>query len=161
MPAAVMPGPLAGWGPRFGAWFLDLVISVGPVFLIWGAVSAPTARETTEFNELTGRVEETTEWPAWVYLVWLVLAVVPVLYYVLFHGRTGRTPGKRVAGIRVIDASGKPIGYGQAFLRWLMQFVFWFACFITGILDSLWPLWDDKKQAWHDKVANTVVVRPD
>ena len=26
------------------------------------------------------------------------------------------------------------------------------------ILDNLWPLWDTKHQAWHDKVAASVVV---
>jgi uncharacterized RDD family membrane protein YckC len=26
------------------------------------------------------------------------------------------------------------------------------------MLDSLWPLWDDEKQAIHDKVAATNVV---
>jgi uncharacterized RDD family membrane protein YckC len=27
------------------------------------------------------------------------------------------------------------------------------------VLNLLWPLWDDKKQALHDKVAKTNVVR--
>jgi hypothetical protein len=27
------------------------------------------------------------------------------------------------------------------------------------LLDDLWPLWDDKKQAIHDKLAKTNVVR--
>jgi uncharacterized RDD family membrane protein YckC len=30
---------------------------------------------------------------------------------------------------------------------------------IPLILDYLWPLWDAKHQAWHDKVAASVVVR--
>ncbi len=29
----------------------------------------------------------------------------------------------------------------------------------TSLLDYLWPLWDDKKQAIHDKLAKTNVVR--
>ena len=29
----------------------------------------------------------------------------------------------------------------------------------TASLDYLWPLWDDKKQAIHDKIAKTNVVR--
>jgi uncharacterized RDD family membrane protein YckC len=28
-----------------------------------------------------------------------------------------------------------------------------------ALLNDLWPLWDDKKQALHDKVAKTNVVR--
>jgi uncharacterized RDD family membrane protein YckC len=27
-----------------------------------------------------------------------------------------------------------------------------------SLLDGLWPLWDDKRQALHDKVAKTQVV---
>jgi uncharacterized RDD family membrane protein YckC len=27
------------------------------------------------------------------------------------------------------------------------------------LLDKLWPLWDEKRQALHDKVARTNVVR--
>ena len=30
---------------------------------------------------------------------------------------------------------------------------------IYSLLDYLWPLWDDKKQAIHDKIAKTNVVR--
>jgi hypothetical protein len=32
---------------------------------------------------------------------------------------------------------------------------------LTVLLDDLWPLWDSKNQALHDKVAGTNVVRPD
>src|SRR6476659_2826124 len=32
------------------------------------------------------------------------------------------------------------------------------AYFIVFLLDGLWPLWDDKRQALHDKVARTQVV---
>ena len=30
---------------------------------------------------------------------------------------------------------------------------------IFSLLDALWPLWDDKRQAIHDKVAKTNVIR--
>ena len=30
---------------------------------------------------------------------------------------------------------------------------------VFSLLDVLWPLWDDKNQAIHDKVAKTNVVR--
>jgi uncharacterized RDD family membrane protein YckC len=29
---------------------------------------------------------------------------------------------------------------------------------LLGLLNGLWPLWDDKKQGLHDKVAATNVV---
>jgi uncharacterized RDD family membrane protein YckC len=37
----------------------------------------------------------------------------------------------------------------------LVGFVAW----VFSILDDLWPLWDGKRQALHDKAARTNVVR--
>ena len=30
--------------------------------------------------------------------------------------------------------------------------------YVPWLLDGLWPLWDDRNQALHDKVANTFVI---
>jgi uncharacterized RDD family membrane protein YckC len=72
------------------------------------------------------------------------------------QGRTGQSVGKSALHIRLIDSrSGETIGAGRAFLREILSGIFNNACF----LDSLWPLWDEQKQTWHDKVSNTYVVR--
>ena len=45
-------------------------------------------------------------------------------------------------------------------LRCLVPLAGQFVPFLS-LLDGLWPLWDDKRQALHDKVAGTnVVVSP-
>ena len=31
--------------------------------------------------------------------------------------------------------------------------------FFVTFLGFLWALWDKKNQAWHDKIAGTVVIR--
>lgn len=67
----------------------------------------------------------------------------------------GRTPGKRVFGIRVISLTGKPIGWWAAFER----FGGYAAGFATGLLGFLQIFWDDNRQAIHDKIAVTVVIR--
>ena len=80
------------------------------------------------------------------------------------------TPGKLVTGLRVRrrEVPG-PMPLGTVLLRWLGQFgivglsgLVPFVGSVGGIysiLDHLWPLWDDKKQAIHDKIAKTNVVR--
>jgi uncharacterized RDD family membrane protein YckC len=78
------------------------------------------------------------------------------LYYWLFTGLRGQTPGKIAVGIRVINARGAPPGLGIAALREipgkiLSSFVF--------CLGYFWIGWDGKKQGWHDKIAGTYVVR--
>ena len=69
-------------------------------------------------------------------------------------GRTGQSLGKRVTKIRLIgEQSDAPIGPTNAFLRDLVHI-------LDGIayVGYLWPLWDDKKQTFADKIMNTVVV---
>jgi len=67
----------------------------------------------------------------------------------------GRTPGKRILRIRVIRLDGKPIGWWAAFER----FGGYAAGLVTGLLGFLQIYWDRNRQAIHDKISETVVVR--
>jgi uncharacterized RDD family membrane protein YckC len=81
--------------------------------------------------------------------------LVGIAYYTYFHGNTGQTPGDAALSIRVVDKeTGTPIGYGRAFVRWLVSIV----SGIVLLIGYLWMLWDSEKQTWHDKAANSVVV---
>ena len=76
-------------------------------------------------------------------------------YFTWFHGIGGRTPGKILLGLRVIQASGDPMTPGVAFLRWV-------GYLISGpvfCLGFLWIAFDGRKQGWHDKIAATLVIR--
>jgi uncharacterized RDD family membrane protein YckC len=84
--------------------------------------------------------------------------IVSAAYFTYFHGRTGQTPGNAVLGIRVVDVRdnpGQPIGYGRAFVRWLVSIV----SAIVIFLGYLWMLWDPQKQTWHDKAAGSVPIK--
>jgi uncharacterized RDD family membrane protein YckC len=81
--------------------------------------------------------------------------LISVVYFTYFHGSTGQTPGDAALSIRVVDKDGGgSIGYGRAFVRWLVSIV----SGIVILLGYLWMLWDSEKQTWHDKAANAVVV---
>jgi hypothetical protein len=67
----------------------------------------------------------------------------------------GRTPGKRLLRTRVIRLDGERIGWWTAFER----FGGYAAGFATGLLGFFQILWDPNRQAVHDKIAATVVVR--
>ena len=80
------------------------------------------------------------------------------------------TPGKLLLGLRVrLRERPGPMPLPTVLLRWVGQFgvgrrlgLIPFVGTIGSIyslLDYLWPLWDDKKQAIHDKIAKTNVVR--
>jgi uncharacterized RDD family membrane protein YckC len=89
--------------------------------------------------------------------VLLAGALVVILLYLRALARTGQTWGRRIVGIRVVNAeTGAPPGWGKAIGRQL------FAMIISSYvlyLGYLWMLWDSQNQTWHDKVAGTLVVR--
>jgi uncharacterized RDD family membrane protein YckC len=79
--------------------------------------------------------------------------------------KNGMSLGKQVIGLRIVREDGSPMTVGTAILRefviktLVIGFVGWFLIGIPVLLDYLWPLWDDRNQALHDKMASTFVVK--
>ena len=67
----------------------------------------------------------------------------------------GQTIGKRVMGIRVLRLDGEPITWWVAFER----AGGYAAGFATGLLGFAQVYWDANRQAIHDRIVGTVVVR--
>jgi hypothetical protein len=67
----------------------------------------------------------------------------------------GQTLGKRMLGIRVVRLDGRRINWWVAFER----AGGYAAGFATGLLGFAQILWDANRQAIHDRIAGTVVVR--
>ena len=86
----------------------------------------------------------------------LVSFLVPWLYLWLFTGIKGQTLGKMAVGIKVVDQQGNIPGLGPAALREVLGKVISGIAFCIGFL---WIIWDKQKQGWHDKIANTYVIR--
>lgn len=62
-----------------------------------------------------------------------------------------------VISSKIVDArTGAKISVGQAIVRYLGYLV---ALLALG-LGIFWVAFDRRKQGWHDKLARTVVVRP-
>lgn len=104
----------------------------------------------------------------WLLPALVISLVISFLYEYFFVTRSGATPGKKAVGIsiRLRDVPGPPPGeavakrfgvYNGLSLLGLLPLVGTLFSFLA-LLNDLWPLWDDKKQAWHDKVAGTNVV---
>ena len=85
-------------------------------------------------------------------------------------GPDGQTVGKRALRIRTVSAdTGDPIAIERGFQRALLPLAFgvvgllgpgtFFLGFLGSLLDDLWPLWDPQRQALHDKVAGSIVVK--
>ena len=78
------------------------------------------------------------------------------LYFaILMPWMKGQTPGKRALGVRVVRLDGQPVTWWHAFER----AGGYAAGVATGTLGFLQVYWDANRQAIHDKVAGTVVIR--
>ncbi|GAA0284581.1 hypothetical protein GCM10010302_23430 [Streptomyces polychromogenes] len=77
-----------------------------------------------------------------------------VFYEALPTARWGRTPGKKLCGVRVLaTATLRPPGFGAALLRWLV-----FAS--LGLPGTLWSLADrPRRRGLHDRAARTYAAR--
>jgi hypothetical protein len=78
------------------------------------------------------------------------------VYFTLFTvWWRGRTPGKRIVGERVVKLNGEPMTWWDSFNR----FGGYAAGIATGTLGFLELIWDANRQAAHDKMVGTVVLR--
>jgi uncharacterized RDD family membrane protein YckC len=94
-------------------------------------------------------------------LLWLAIGqCIPILATGVLWAVWGTSPGKRALHLRIVDAdTGEPMTVKQAALRTLGYLL----SFATCGAGFLWVLFNPRKQALHDRIANTVVIddRPD
>ncbi len=90
-------------------------------------------------------------------IIWYIPQLVILLYYYgVYQHNTGQTVGKKVMGIKVVDVvTGQTPTVGKFLLRDILGKI------ISSlvVIGYLWAIWDEKKQAIHDKVAGTVVIK--
>ena len=155
--------PLASWGSRLGAWFIDGLI-----------IGVPTAIFFIVFAGAIGLTGDDNDTGFWVLVGSAILSVIIFAILALIYApatmarkgeHNGQTWGKQMLGIRVIRDSGEPMTFWWAALREvgvkglavgiassIIPLIPWF-------LNFFWPLWDDQNRALHDMAVSTHVVR--
>ena len=141
--------PLAGIGSRFIALLVDsLIWFAGLLVLVVLLVLFPL--NIAAFSEISAE---------WAFAI--ILFIIFLLnwgYFTLFEAFwNGRTPGKRVARIRVIQRSGRSIGLIESMarnlVRYVDQFPFFYAVGVIAIFCTR------QHQRLGDLAAGTLVVR--
>lgn len=86
----------------------------------------------------------------------LISYVLPFILTMLFWSYWAATPGKRLLGLRIVDAkTGGKVSRGRLVGRYFAYLI----SLIPLCIGYLWIGWDKKKQGWHDKIAGTLVVQ--
>jgi len=148
--------PLAGIGSRFLGLAIDTLLQWVLYFVVFllvlGAVLALSSSENAGWH---------FEWIPRSY----VLAIAILLMFCIYWGYfaffeiiwKGQTPGKRVAGLRVIHTSGRPLNAYEAIGRNLLRAIdgFPFPTYGVGIVCMML---NDQHRRLGDYVAGTVVI---
>lgn len=150
----------ASWWSRVGAILLDgligMAVAIVPLIIGFVILGATAESTTDEFGYTTSVDAGNPLGYVFIFLGYALIFAFQIWNTGVRQGKTGQSLGKGILGIQVVRAdSGEFLGTGGGILRWLMASILGGLCF----LDYLWPLWDDKKQTWHDKVVGSVVIR--
>ncbi|MGZ6256793.1 MAG: RDD family protein [Candidatus Limnocylindria bacterium] len=83
--------------------------------------------------------------------------LVGLIYFVGFWAWRGQTVGMMPFNMQVVSVTdGKRIDV----VRGLLRYVGLIISIIPLFLGLIWAAFDSRKQGWHDKIASTVVIRP-
>src|ERR1035437_1120754 len=141
--------PLAGIGSRFVALLID--------YLIWFAGFIALALVSSSFLPgIRAFTKVSEQWAAAIVIFSFFL--LNWGYFTLFEAFwNGRSPGKRIARIRVIQRSGRGIGLFESIarnlIRYVDQFPFFYAVGVIAIFATR------QHQRLGDLAAGTLVVR--
>jgi uncharacterized RDD family membrane protein YckC len=132
----------AGFWQRFGAYFLDGILLYMLTFVLLLVVYGTIYLD-----------DPSAYWgPASLVISYLV----PPFLIVMFWVKKSATPGKMAISATIVDArtGGKP-----STKQFVIRYFAYGLSFLGLGLGYLWIVFDARKQGWHDKLADTVVVR--
>lgn len=143
--------PLAGIGSRFIALLVDYLIWI-PAILLVGKVFSYFMPSITAFSHLS------QQWAVAIYV--FLIFLFNWGYFTLFEAFwNGRTPGKRVARIRVIQRSGRAIGLFESMARNFIRYIDMIPWLVPYAVGTVAIFVTRDHQRLGDLAAGTLVVR--
>ncbi len=169
---------LSSYGRRVGAYLVDGIIKAVLTSLVGIYWTLQLVQDSMDQMRTALERGDTSVVPGvafgsaveqYVLPLTLVSVAVNLVYNAVFLTRVAATPGKLAFGISVrsVHRPG-PVGLGDALRRYALQTVLDIAGIVPALalvssvvtlLDLAWPLGDSRRQALHDKIADTQVVR--
>lgn len=147
-PVAMPNVEYASWGRRAVAYLIDGVL----LYVLGICINLPLSVMT---SAMIGTSSDSSVSAVLSCLSLLVSLGTSAAYYIGMIASSGQTLGKKAMQIRVVAKNGDPVSVGQAVAR----FIGYYISMLMLYIGFLWPLWDDQKQAIHDKIAGTIVIR--
>ena len=90
-----------------------------------------------------------------------LLLVVGWLIWLWFSAKKSQSPAKQLLGMYVLTTDGQPASASRVWIREaLLQWLIFANVFLAAVVDFLFFLFDENAQSLHDKIMETIVVRP-
>ena len=133
----------AGFWLRVGASIIDMILLMIIIAPIITAIYGVSYWDNQKF--IAG---------FWDFIInWIFPAIAVIAFWVYLQA----TPGKMVFKAIIVD---EKTGNSPDIKQWIIRYLGYIPAFLVLGLGIFWVGWDKKKQGWHDKLANTVVIRP-
>ena len=135
---STLPVEYVGFWPRVGASLIDSIATLGLILVLTLFLYGNSSPDASYLSDFT--------------ISWVIPAIAVVVFWIT----RGATPGKMVIDSIIVDAQTLlPPTKWQFVGRYLGYFV----STVPFCLGLIWVAFDPRKQGWHDKMANTVVIR--
>jgi uncharacterized RDD family membrane protein YckC len=156
-PLAARPVAYAGFWLRFVALIIDQLLLYFVVMILLLPFAASVGMGMR--GMATGRPPDLQALLPMIHVMFrlaLLRIIVHWLYYSLLESSAWQgTLGKKALGLEVTDLDGSRISFGRATGRFFAKFISWIILGIGFIMAGF----TEKKQALHDILAGTLVIR--
>lgn len=158
---------LSGWWRRAVAFIIDqaliMVILVPCFTFLMGVIFTSSTQVDAVKDNLNGTI---------LLSIFCFSVVVNMIYYGFSMSRSGerhgQTFGKQLMNIKVIREDEKPLTLTYIYLRQIVVIQLLVNCLLMivsltllPIVNYIYPLYDNKRQAIHDKIVSSRVIRSD
>lgn len=147
--------PLASRWQRLGAFIIDLLIVGLPLFYIH--IQRPALAKV--LDHYIANPQDATAQKAYIEAFQPVSLTILLSYLVYCFFLEGSdlqaTFGKKVFSLRVVRSDGTGLSVWESLFRSSSKI----ASYMALNIGFLWIIFDRKRQGWHDKLADTVVVK--
>lgn len=175
-----------GFGPRFGAFLIDVLASIVFALILSVLLMQFNVGQTKEFVETiqslrsmydmfgisTDVLDVMQNWLG----AWVLSTIIANISYSLIEGLTGASPGKRILHIYIARSDGSHASLSTLLNRWVVKNVGAITSFIAlvpalslintigtflafAVFVGLFFVFSQNRQTLHDLIAQTAVFR--
>lgn len=131
----------------YGGFWRRFIASMLDGFII-GLVTSPLTYSVTS-HSTTSSTSTSNSLPTF------LISAAYILFFWVYQN--GQTLGKKIMGLRIVKENGQSLDFPTAVTRYF-GYLISAAVFCLGLISAAF---NPKKQGWHDKMANTIVIKTD